>query len=40
MERVGTGPPPSMRTDDNLADFFTKPASQFHAFRKRVMNEA
>ena len=34
---------PFVRTDDNLADFFTKPmksASQFHAFRKRVMNEA
>ena len=31
---------PFVRTDDNLADFFTKSASQFHAFRKRVMNEA
>ena len=30
---------PFVRTDDNLADF-TKSASQFHAFRKRVMNEA
>ena len=30
---------PFVRTDDNLADFM-KSASQFHAFRKRVMNEA
>ena len=34
---------PFVRTSDNLADFFTKPmksASQFHALRKVVMNEA
>ena len=34
---------PFVRTADNLADFFTKPiksASQFHALRKVVMNEA
>ena len=34
---------PFVRTDDNLADFFTKPlknASHFHALRKRIMNEA
>ena len=33
---------PFVRTHDNLADFFTKPcksASQFHAWRKRIMNE-
>ena len=33
---------PFVRTADNLADFFTKPmksASQFHALRKRIMNE-
>ena len=32
---------PFVRTADNLADFFTKPlpAAQFHALRKRVMNE-
>ena len=32
---------PFVRTHDNLADFFTKPcksASQFHAWRKRIMN--
>jgi len=31
-----------VRTADNIADFFTKPmksASQFHAFRKTIMNE-
>ena len=34
---------PYVRTSDNLADFFTKPsksASQFHALRKLIMNEA
>ena len=34
---------PFVRTADNLADFFTKPsksASQFHALRKLIMNEA
>ena len=34
---------PFVRTADNIADFFTKPmksASQFHALRKRIMNEA
>ena len=33
---------PFVRTADNIADFFTKPmksASQFHAFRKTIMNE-
>ena len=33
---------PFVRTADNLADFFTKPmksASQFHALRKRIMND-
>ena len=30
---------PFVRTDDNLADFFTN-ASHFHALRKRIMNEA
>ena len=33
---------PFVRTADNIADFFTKPmksASQFHAMRKRIMNE-
>ena len=33
---------PFVRSADNLADFLTKPmksASQFHALRKRIMNE-
>ena len=33
---------PFVRTNDNIADFFTKPmacASKFHAMRKIVMNE-
>ena len=33
---------PFVRTDDNLADFFTKPmksAKQFHALRRKVMND-
>jgi hypothetical protein len=35
---------PFVRTDDNIADFFTKPfvknANKFHAMRKKIMNEA
>ena len=32
---------PFVRTNDNLADFFTKPlpAAKFHALRKQIMNE-
>ena len=32
---------PFVRTDDNIADFFTKPlnASTFYAMRRRIMNE-
>ena len=32
---------PFVRTDDNIADFFTKPlnASKFYAFRRVIMNE-
>ena len=33
---------PFVRTKDNIADFFTKPmknASEFHAFRRQIMNE-
>ena len=32
---------PFVRTDDNIADFFTKPlsATKFHMMRKRIMNE-
>ena len=32
---------PFVRTDDNIADFFTKPldAKKFHAMRKLIMNE-
>ena len=33
---------PFVRTDDNLADFFTKPmlAKKFHAMRRVIMGEA
>ena len=32
---------PFVRTDDNIADFFTKPmqGKKFHAMRRRIMNE-
>ena len=33
---------PFVRTDDNLADFFTKPfkeAKKFYAMRRKIMNE-
>ena len=33
---------PFVRTDDNIADFFTKPmanATKFHAMRRKIMNE-
>ena len=33
---------PFVRTDDNIADFFTKPmktASKFYDFRRKIMNE-
>ena len=33
---------PFVRTDDNIADFFTKPmanAKKFYAMRARIMNE-
>ena len=32
---------PFVRTDDNIADFFTKPlnATKFHAMRRVIMNE-
>ena len=32
---------PFVRTDDNIADFFTKPlnATKFHAMRRQIMNE-
>ena len=33
---------PFVRTDDNIADFFTKPlcAAKFFAMRRKIMNEA
>ena len=32
---------PFVRTDDNIADFFTKPltAAKFYSMRRRIMNE-
>lgn len=32
---------PFVRTDDNIADFFTKPlqGKKFHAMRRLIMNE-
>ena len=32
---------PYVRTDDNIADFFTKPlkGKKFHAMRRSIMNE-
>ena len=32
---------PFVRTDDNIADFFTKPlgAKKFYAMRRKIMNE-